>query len=303
MKPKLTRSAGSVYRYARDFLLALIVLTVANCVFLLLGNESYFVDSIMAAFYLFFLWLEEYDFPFLLGVIVPVLIVAAYTACYFLSKRKSIWMIIALVLLALDTLFVFYLIYAAYDYYYTFGEALLLYALDLVIHIAGLVILALAVKNRKIGTMTDQELTQAGTAAGVAAARIESTPQAAEKIERMTQSGLSPEVQCLVSILEPGKKIPSTGEGVVRFETAELVIGGRSMASQMLVGRLASMKELARVGYQEIGPVTAAGKKQKSFSLPLPDGRTATVAPGGKNDQQRFYDLMVQHGVTMPPQG
>lgn len=302
MKTKMARSAGSVYRYARDFLLVLIVLTVVNCVFRLLEMENYFVDSILLAFQLFALWLEEYDFPFLLGVVVPVLIVAAYTVCFFLSKRKSVWMIVALVLLALDTLFVFYLIYAATEYYYTFGEALLLYALDLIIHIFGLVILALAVKNRKVGTMTDAEMTQAGSAAGAAAARIESTPQAAAQMERMPQRDLSPEVQCLVTVTEPGKKIPFTGEGVARFEAEELVLGGRSMASQMLVGRLSSMKELVRVRYQEIGPVTSADKKQRSFALPLPDGRTATVAPSGKGDRQRFYDLLLQRGVTMPPQ-
>jgi hypothetical protein len=283
VKPRFSRSAGSAYRYARGYLIVLIALTVVNCIFYLLGEDTYYAASIMLVYGMF-----EPSFP---EIIVPLLIFAVFVAAWILSKRKPGWMVVALVLFILDTLYIFVLALGYSSYYgIGLGTALLQFALDLIIHVIGLVILAIGVKKRKIGTMTDEELTAAGTAAGVAAARIEGVPE----------EDFAPEIPCSFTVFSPGARRSAYSSGALRFGPERLVLGGRTALSQALIGVLAPLKEVAGVSYEEIGPVTIANRHQTSFSFQLTDGRTVTLSLA-RRERERLYQLMEQHGVTMPP--
>lgn len=286
MKTKLSRSPVSLYKLARSVLLGLVILTVLNCILYLLGSETYYVDSVLLAWSLFSVM---DDLGVFMGLIVPVLILGAYVAAYILSKRKGAWMIVALVLFALDTLFLLYVLYLAADYY-GFGIALLSNILSILVHAAILVLLILAVKHRKAGTMTDEEIARANTTAGDLTARVEGNGAAP----------LVPEVDCGVIVKAAQQKLATPSQGLVRFEDQQLVIAGQGMAASMLVGSLlAPMNELARVGYFEIAGLLFTNPKKTQMNLFLPDGRVAMLS-FTKANRDRFYQLMLQHGVSMP---
>ena len=121
------------------------------------------------------------------------------------------------------------------------------------------------------------------------------------RVEGKSSAPLAPEVNCGVIVKAPQQKLATPSQGLVRFEEQQLVIAGQGMAASMLIGSLlAPMNELARVGYLEIAGLLFTNPKKTQLNLFLPDGRVAMLS-FTKGNRDRFYQLMLQHGVTMPP--
>ncbi len=287
-KNKIKKSPAWYYRNARWVLLGAIILTVGNCLLGLIGSEDYYVFSLQLVYNVFF-----YDYgPTLVTALAALLILAPYVAAYILSKRKSGWLIAALVLFSLDTAFVLLVFFtAAADYGIAF--ALLVVGLDLLVHIVGIVLLILGVKHRKVALMSDEELARANTAAGAVAARVEGYEAAVGQV---------PEIECSVSVSNTGKPGALPGSGIIRFEESEAVVGGKSGLSTAILGEmLSSYKEIARFDYGSVREISYTNKRQTALRFDLSDGRIICFVFPGKETTERFLRLMQQHGVYAPP--
>ncbi len=93
------------YELARSNLLIAILLTVVNIVFYLLQTDTYFLFSIAYPYYMF-------DTEFIIDAVLPLAVLALYVLCYFLSKKRPAFMVIALVMFIIDCLFL-----VAYSFY------------------------------------------------------------------------------------------------------------------------------------------------------------------------------------------
>ncbi len=87
-----------MYNIAREALITIILLTVANIVLFLIGSDTHIIGSVFLAYALF-------DPAEILSTIISVIILAVYFAMYFLSKTKAWAMITSLVLFSLDTVY------------------------------------------------------------------------------------------------------------------------------------------------------------------------------------------------------
>lgn len=108
------------YRSARYNLLAVVAFTLINIVIAAMGGGSYFLFSAaipyqIAVTGLYFTghmpadWYYDWgNEPFLdnsfliVTLVIAALIIAVFALCFFLSKKRSAWMIVALVLFSLD---------------------------------------------------------------------------------------------------------------------------------------------------------------------------------------------------------
>lgn len=277
---RIKNSPARRYSLARNSLLFVIILTVLNCVFYLMDSDSYYLCSIILAY-----WLIEPEF---IWILLPVLIVAAYVVAYILSKRKGVWLIVAAVMFALDTLIVLFLLFLFLDD----AHSMAILGLDLVAHIVVVVLLFLGVKARKVALMSDDELLRANSAAGAAAAALEGDQGA---------QGQMPEISCTVSVSDNGKPSPFANQGFVRFEPNEVVVGAQGTAARVLIGSLlASMKEAARFSYGSISSMTFTNKRQTALRLDLIDGRILCFVFPGREPTERFLSLMQRQGVAVP---
>lgn len=275
---RLGNSPARRYKTARNTLLALIMLTLVNCLLILTDEGSYYVSSIFLAYMIF-----DTD---AFSILLTLLIVAPYVLAYFLSKRKGGWMIAAGVLFLIDTLVVV-------GYMVMLPEYAAMLAIDLIAHIVADVLLILGIKNRKIGTMTDEELMNANTAAGAAAAQLEGRGDAV---------GQMPEIECSISVSNNGKPGAFPKGGILRFEADELAVGAQGLVVSELVGSaLAPMKEIARFSYGSIISSEYTNKGQTAVRIDLSDGRIICFTFSGKAQVERFLSLMQAKGVTLPP--
>ena len=115
------------YNGGRSNLLLVVAFTLINVIMAALGGDSYFLFSAIIPYYIALngafaagAMSEEYyaefgllkpesvDAGLLLGFIaIAVVILALYLLCWFLSKKRSGWLMAALVLFTLDTAFLF----------------------------------------------------------------------------------------------------------------------------------------------------------------------------------------------------
>lgn len=92
------------YSSARNDLLAMIILTVANIVMMFFGSESMMLFSASIPYFAVGMGLWNYDTELtVFGVIVAVICLALYLLCWFMSKKKYQWIIVATVLFVIDT--------------------------------------------------------------------------------------------------------------------------------------------------------------------------------------------------------
>lgn len=92
------------YSSARNDLLAMILLTVANIVMMFFGSESMMLFSASIPYFAVGMGYWNYDTQMtVIGVAVAVICVALYLLCWFMSKKKYQWLIVATVLFTVDT--------------------------------------------------------------------------------------------------------------------------------------------------------------------------------------------------------
>lgn len=273
------------YSNARWILLGIIAFTVINCLLTLIESDTYYVVSVYGAYLLFSL---GYYTEFYLLIVLAVLVLALYTVTWLLSKKHGAWMIVALVLFCIDTaVLALFLLVNLDDAAFVFSLAI-----DLIFHGLGIAGLAIGVKNRRLGTMSDEEIAAGNTAAGEMEARISGQPVTA---------GAAPEVSCSVSLTDNGKPGAIQSEGALRFEPEELVVGMQNAAMRIMVGALfAGVQEKARFAYSEIAQVSFTNKRCTSFRMDLADGRILIAIVPTKANRDRLLRLLAEHGVTVP---
>lgn len=134
-----TETCEQKYKTARINLLLMIGLTVVNLILLFTGSDMMMLFSAtipyLAAIYAT-MPIFEIFFPFLMGLAVVTLLL--YLACWFFSKKHPAWMIVALVMFAIDTL-------AMIGLYWAAGDATGI--MDIVIHAWVLYYLIIGVVN------------------------------------------------------------------------------------------------------------------------------------------------------------
>lgn len=274
----ISNPSANKYRNARSILLVIILFTVINILLSLTESDTYYLISVFLAYFLFS--------PDVIGIALSLLVLLPYILAYFLSKKKGGWMIAALVMMSLDTLFVLFI-----TVIYAVG------VIDIIFHALAVVMLAIGVKNRKEGVIPEDER----IAAAAAAAPVESEYYGSGS-ESAPVSGEAPQLVCSFSVKKPEKKLASLYNGVLQFEASELVIAGVSAQKQMLIGSLGGAKELMRVRYTDIlrAEYTSA-KKFRDVQLSLPDQtvvKVSTNIAGSKVDKELTCYLGV-HGITV----
>ncbi len=98
----------NLYQGSRHNLLAVLFFTVINMVMLLTRSGNYFLFSAAIPYYLAF-WGYVFDgyiiSTYTVTALVPATIVlVVYLLCWLMSQKRSGWLIVALVLFAVDTL-------------------------------------------------------------------------------------------------------------------------------------------------------------------------------------------------------
>ena len=269
-------SPDRVYRNARYAIILLVALTAVNIFLRIVNIDRYFVSSVFLSYFMvsFFGGMGKIA----LGTVIAVLILVPYLLAYFLSKKKPVWMVVALVLFALDTLFVIFMMFLLKR----IGASPLSMILDLLLH--GLVIfeLSMGVKYREAATAVEE-----GTEDG---------PQLPSD-----EDGTYSEVRCAVALSKENGKHTPEAVGVVRFYENEVVIGTVSTTKALLVGAAFSAPtERIRFGYSEITRAYFAKKNERTVRIDLTDDRYMYFVLNVANRDQ-LLSLLSEHGVTVEP--
>lgn len=148
MAKRMKRTPTAIYDMARIALIAIIIATALNMVMDILGSDTFYVDSLMLPYSLF--WVTTG------GSIVAVLILGVYLVCYFLSKKNGAWMVSALVLFSIDCVWLIISIVSGISDHGA-GVTMLIFALPIVFHVLVLIALIAGVKNRKEATTSFEE--------------------------------------------------------------------------------------------------------------------------------------------------
>ena len=143
---KMGTSPDRVYQSARYAIILLVALTAVNIFLRAVSIDRYFVSSVFLSYFMVTYFGEIGNLA--LGVAIAAAILVPYVLAFILSKKKPAWMIVALVLFVLDTLFVIYMMFLLKRV----GESPFGMILDLLMH--GFVIfeLAMGVKYREAAT-------------------------------------------------------------------------------------------------------------------------------------------------------
>ncbi len=90
---------------ARSNLLLMIILTVVNIVLLFIGSESMLLFSATVPYYAVAtgVWAEDTNL-LIIGIIEAVVFLLLYLLCWYLSKKKNLWLTVALVLFIVDSI-------------------------------------------------------------------------------------------------------------------------------------------------------------------------------------------------------
>ena len=278
MKNKtMASSPQRIYDGARYAILGLVLITILNVFMVLMGSDRYYVSSVFASYFV------SIAFEGALGIILAAVLVAPFAAAFFLTKKNHVWLIVALVLTALDLLFVFYI-----------GIALDMLAyriLDILAHIFVIVLLVLGVINGK-------KLKAQEEAAEETAAYPGETPQ---RSAENGDEGPFTDVVCSVAVSEDGTKHSLETAGIARFYENELVLGTNSVGMTIAFGSaFASTKERMRFAYTDIARAYFAKENERTVRFDLADGRYAyLILTNPARDQ--LAELLSTHGVTIEP--
>lgn len=138
----LRQASEAKYEMARRNLLAVIILSVVNVVMLFFGSTTMMLFSATVPYYValvgYVLGIRTF---MIIGAVIAAFIILVYFLCWIFSKKHYGWMLAALVLFILDTLFLGYL------YIFVIGDVSGI--LDVVIHAFVLYYLVIGVINGK----------------------------------------------------------------------------------------------------------------------------------------------------------
>ena len=272
-KRKMTNSPEKVYQSARYAIIFLVALTAVNILMSALDVNRYFVASVFMSYFMVSIMENT-----ALGVAVAAAILVPYILAYFLSKKKPVWMVIALVLFVLDTLFVIFCMFLLHRA----GNSPWSMLFDLALHAFVIFELAMGVKYREAATAEPDE-----TAEGPAMPADE--------------DGAYNEVSCAVAVSKENGKHTAEAVGVVRFYENEVVIGTVGTGMAVLIGAgYAAPTERLRFGYPEIQRVYYAKKNERTVRIDLTEDRYVYCAVNDATRDQLATQLY-RHGFTIEP--
>ncbi len=275
-KRKMGGSPEKAYQSARYAILFLIVLTVVNIIFRVVSIDRYFVSSVFLSYFAVTYFGELYQLG--LGVVIAGAILVPYVLAFFLSKKKPAWMIVALVLFALDTLFVIAMMFLLKQ----IGESPLSMILDLLLHALGIFELSMGVKYREAATEEADAAEEGAALPG-------------------DEDGEYREVSGVVAVSKEDGKHTLEAAGVVRFYENEVVIGSINTGSALLIGAAySSPTERMRFAYPEIARARFTKKNERTVQIDLTDGRYAYFVLTEAN-RDLLASLLYEHGVTIEP--
>lgn len=138
----LRQATETKYETARRNLLSMILLSVVNVVMLFFGSTTMMLCSATVPYYValvgYVLGIRTF---MIIGAVIAAFIILVYLMCWMFSKKHYGWMVAALVMFVLDTLFLGYL------YIFVIGDFSGI--LDVVIHVFVLYYLVIGVINGK----------------------------------------------------------------------------------------------------------------------------------------------------------
>lgn len=275
-KRSMGASPERAYQSARYAIILLVALTAVNIFMRAVNIDRYFVSSVFLSYFMVTYFAEFGRIA--LGVAIAAAVIVPYLLAFILSKQKPVWMIVALVLFILDTLFVILMMFLLNRV----GESPFGMILDLLMHAFVIFELAMGVKYRKAATAAAD-----GTEEGPAMPGDE--------------DGTYSEVSCAVAVSKENGKHTIEEAGVVRFYENEIVIGTVGTAKALLIGAAYSAPtERMRFGYSEIARAYFAKKNERTVRLDLADGRYAYCVVAGANRDQ-LVTLLQEHGITVEP--
>ena len=273
-KRKMSNSPQRVYQSARYAIIFLVALTALNIIMSAAGSNRYFVSSVFLSYFMVSNISDK-----VLGVAVAAAILAPYVLAFFLSKKKPAWMIVALVLFVLDTLFVIFTMFLLHQA----GKSPWSMLLDLALHAFVIFELVMGVKYREAATAEEDEEGPA-------------LPS--------DEDGTYNEVVCVGAVSKENGKHTLETTGVVRFYENEMVIGAVGTAKTMLVGSVyAAPTERMRFAYSEIARVYYAKENERTVRIDLKDGRYAycVFAALANANRDQLAEQLLAHGITIEP--
>ncbi len=103
-----------LFNTARYNILILCALTVLNVILYLTGADSYFLFSAALPYHLVIIGAEAANSALLtIAIVFLIVSMGAYVACFILGKKHVGWMIAALVMFAIDTVYFIYIFFFA----------------------------------------------------------------------------------------------------------------------------------------------------------------------------------------------
>ena len=271
---KMGNSPERVYQSARLAIIFLVALTAVNILMSVMSIDRYFVSSVFMSYFMITIIPNTG-----LGVAVSAAILVPYLLAFFLSKKKPGWMVAALVLFVLDTLFVIYIMFVLYRG----GVSPWSMLLDLALHAFVIFELVMGVKYREAAT----------------AEKDEDGPAMPSD-----EDGTYQEVVSIVALSKENGKHTMETSGVVRFYENEMVIGTVGTAQAMLIGAAySSPTERMRFAYSEIARVFYAKKNERTIQINLVDGRYVYFMFGtiANANREQFTEQLLAHGFTIEP--
>lgn len=98
----------NLFKGGRSNLLLVLIFTVVNLVMVLMGSDSYWLFSAIIPYYLTLFGIvwdgAVIGTLTITALVISAVILGAYLACWILSKKRTGWLVAALVLFVLDTL-------------------------------------------------------------------------------------------------------------------------------------------------------------------------------------------------------
>ena len=270
----MANSPQKVYQSARYAILFLVALTAVNILMRVGDMDRYFVSSVFLSYFMVTIIPKT-----AIGAAVAVAILVPYILAFFLSKKKPGWMIAALVLFVLDTLFVIFTMFLLRQA----GESPWSMLLDLALHAFVIFELVMGVKYREAATAEAEE---------------------EGPVLPSDENGTYTEVGCVVATSKENGKHTVETNGVVRFYENEMAIGAVGTAQAMLIGAAyTAPTEKMRFAYSEIARVYYSKKNERTVQIDLADGRyvCCTFAALANVNRDQFTDQLYAHGFTVEP--
>lgn len=275
-KKRMSASPQRIYEAAQYAILGLAIITVVNILFSFSDHGTYYVSSVFTSYFAFILL--EYIANIAVALAAAAVILVPFVLAFIFSKKKGVWMVVALALVALDLLVV---IVVGILY-----EVLAYHILDLIAHAALIVLLALGVRHSKAALARD-------AAPSPDASGWETAPQ---RSPQEGEEGAFFDVTCSVAI-SSAMELP----GLARFYGDTLSLGTNSVASSVLLGSaLTPTVEKLRVPYTDIQHAAYIKRNERTVRLDFADGSYAFVVLSGAN-RDVFARFLAEHGVAIAP--